>query len=1574
MRAKKIIHLLAILLFGYGFAVHSGYAATYTWNNAAGGNLSWTNDANWSGSAPSPVAGDTIAMNMAMLAATYMDLEADRTFERWDGTYHGFGSTAFFVNSGHTITLSGTTPTIDVNQGTLTLENVLSGTGGMKKEGDGALVLNNAGNDFSGGINFTAGAIQAASDGAFGDPSNDITVSGNVTFSLANNITYARDFVINNGVTLQFTDKQTRTLSGDFSGQGGVYFNPGGFGSMTITLSSTNNTFTGEIKAGRDSTMSLTVNSLADSANPMTLALSNKGDTKFIYGSGAVEPLTFDSRQVILSGSSDPDEDHIIENANADSNNTITINTDFSVTRTSSRKLVLQGVNTGDNTIAGAIPDGDGSVTSIEKTGTGTWVLSGDNTFSGATDITGGILKLAGSSTLADDANVTINGGKLDLATGVQEKVGGLVLGSTAQADGTYGSTASDADNTDDTYFSGEGILYAGVDVPFVAITNTAPTYKTHNTAGLGGALDAIASEVTVYAYWSTNDYDGQVAWQGGTSVSNMVVGTYSNGTSISMEAPIENLIPETTYYYTLVASNADFHVWASPRATFDTLSAPELPGVTTAGGATNIGVGTASLRAELTNGVSANVYICWGADAGNTVSTSSWENIIFAGLLTDGDIVTNDVSGLLYGVEYDYVVYGTNDAGSGWSSVETFQPAAPSPTSPGGEIAIYREATGTDALTTANFDHDWDTTVRENTDVYALNANGYDIELAAGHYLVQYSARFDDPGNDGNQRSEVQSHLVVNGSDADIGWSQGFTRRQDNDYELITSGGGIIEVASDGDTISLRSFRTDAESDTLQREPDTAGIQLLRLNSDWDYLRLSKSANASISSTTFTDVTYDQQDEQDSDSFSHSGGDITLKTAGHYLVYANTYFQFSSQTTDNRSAYEQQLTLAGSLIEGSKTTVYLRGNADSDSACDGSAAIGTIIETTNANQTLNVEVRKEFSGAEDADILAGRTAVTIVKLPDDGDYIRLDDSGTDAFNPSSGGMGWDTELELDAGGFTHSDSQVGAAVDDDYLFFTALYDDDDGNQRIKWWQQWRVNGTDTKKWGSTGRYSRNNENQANGNYSGIILDLTSGDYVEVISSQLGNGGTMQAVEKGLQGVRIGSIFAPPPSALVTPTGDLNTTATEADLLGTLSGENAVLDVTVYWSTNNNDGSVEWTTDGTASNKVVGTYTNFSGTVTGEVAFLSSSTTYYFTMVASNAYTNSWATTNISFTTLTAATQPAVTNDMGVTNVGIGTASLRGIVTAGTSAEATIVWGDDDPGATTVGTWDHAAAMGIVLEGETFTNDVSGLYYGLQYNYRVYVTNDAGEAWSDVETFTTLAPAVGASSVAITNTTYDNLTDSSADLAGLLDATQSVFTAYAVYSPSNNTSASEWENDDTKTAVLVDTYTNVLNQSLSATAGSLSPLTTYYYTMLASNVVTNIWADGNVAFTTFANQVAPSVDNNGGATAVLDTTATLHGNMSVGGLATAYIVYGLSEPVASEDTNAWDHVVTIGQIGDESFSTNITGLSSETAYSYRCFVTNTAGGAWSATTVGMMQATGIMAFRTATRMQPSRLA
>src|SRR5262249_18024915 len=59
-------------------------------------------------------------------------------------------------------------------------------------------------------------------------------------------------------------------------------------------------------------------------------------------------------------------------------------------------ELTLAGNNTGANILAAIIPD---DPTSLVKNGPGTWILTGNNTYTGTTTINGGILQIGNGGT-----------------------------------------------------------------------------------------------------------------------------------------------------------------------------------------------------------------------------------------------------------------------------------------------------------------------------------------------------------------------------------------------------------------------------------------------------------------------------------------------------------------------------------------------------------------------------------------------------------------------------------------------------------------------------------------------------------------------------------------------------------------------------------------------------------------------------------------------------------------------------------------------------------------------------------------------------------------------------------------------------------------------------------------------------------------------------------------------------------------------------------------------------------------------------------------------------------------------
>jgi fibronectin-binding autotransporter adhesin len=170
-----------------------------------------------------------------LLADTALVLGANRTARIWK-----FGDTSgtqnWTVNSGNTMTLAGTTPTIEVKNNTTQLNNVVAGSAGLAKTGTGTLFLN-GNNTYTGVTRISAGTLQAATL-ANGSSNSSIGASPNAVGNL-----------ILNGGTLQYTGVAVSTnrlfslqasSSIDASGTGAVNFtNTGAMGFSSSTADKT---------------------------------------------------------------------------------------------------------------------------------------------------------------------------------------------------------------------------------------------------------------------------------------------------------------------------------------------------------------------------------------------------------------------------------------------------------------------------------------------------------------------------------------------------------------------------------------------------------------------------------------------------------------------------------------------------------------------------------------------------------------------------------------------------------------------------------------------------------------------------------------------------------------------------------------------------------------------------------------------------------------------------------------------------------------------------------------------------------------------------------------------------------------------------------------------------------------------------------------------------------------------------------------------------------------------------------------------------------------------------------------
>ena len=277
---------------------------------------------------------------------------------------------------------------------TVTLANAISGTGTFTQAGTGTTILTGA-NSYSGSTTISAGVLQIG--------------NGGTTGSLGTN-------TVNDNANLSFNRSDAITVSNSINGSGGV----SQIGTGTTTLSAVNSYFgVTTVSAGVLNVTTLagggTSSNIGASSNAATNLVLNGGTLKFSPGAGSA----VNTDRLFSVGTSGGTID---ASGGFNINFTNTGSMGFNG-QSGARTLTLTGNNANDNTLAAVIGD-NGGATSVTKAGNGIWVLSGANTYTGVTTVSGtGVLKV---SSLADGgvasnigassnaaSNLVLNGGTL---------------------------------------------------------------------------------------------------------------------------------------------------------------------------------------------------------------------------------------------------------------------------------------------------------------------------------------------------------------------------------------------------------------------------------------------------------------------------------------------------------------------------------------------------------------------------------------------------------------------------------------------------------------------------------------------------------------------------------------------------------------------------------------------------------------------------------------------------------------------------------------------------------------------------------------------------------------------------------------------------------------------------------------------------------------------------------------------------------------------------------------------------------------------------------------------------------
>lgn len=394
-----------------GLAAAPASAATLYWDGgtaniagngdgaSAGGNGTWnTTLTNWDAGTGAHVAWNNAGSDTAVFAGTAGTVTLGTGITAGGLTFN----TAGYTVTGNTLTLGGTTATVTVTNAadSATVASSLAGSAGLAKAGAGTLVLSGT-NSYAGATAVNAGILSVGGSGVLG--------SGN----------YAGNITVASGATFEFASAAAQTLTGKINGGGTLSVAAGSTliwngahdsGNLTIAgagvlVKSSGSTNWG---AGGSTTFAMTGGEIRVEGSGTVLSVGSSGNEVWTNNKSSLyvgEGATFDAVEATAAAAGGVFVDAL--------NGSGTVKVGYSGGYSST---ITFGVNNGSGTFSGVLANSN-AAGNFAKAGTGTQILSGQNTYTGTTTISGGVLQIGaggtsgtlGSGSVTNNASLVFN-------------------------------------------------------------------------------------------------------------------------------------------------------------------------------------------------------------------------------------------------------------------------------------------------------------------------------------------------------------------------------------------------------------------------------------------------------------------------------------------------------------------------------------------------------------------------------------------------------------------------------------------------------------------------------------------------------------------------------------------------------------------------------------------------------------------------------------------------------------------------------------------------------------------------------------------------------------------------------------------------------------------------------------------------------------------------------------------------------------------------------------------------------------------------------------------------------------